>query len=81
MTGNAQCGATMNTLENRLVELETRLAYQDDVVLALNDVVSRQQRQIDNLESVVRMLIERIRQLPVSSDTADATAPEIPPHY
>ena len=37
-------------MEDRLEKLETRLAYQDQTVEALNEVVTRQQDQIDRLE-------------------------------
>ncbi len=37
-------------MEDRFEKLETRLAYQDKTVEALNEVVTRQQAQIDRLE-------------------------------
>lgn len=68
-------------VEARLVELETRLAYQDDTVLALNRVVSEQQKQLDQLENTVKRVVERLRQIVTSDETADPTANEKPPHY
>ena len=35
--------------EDRLVEIETRLAFQEDTLQQLNDVICRQQDQIDRL--------------------------------
>ncbi len=43
-------------MEARLELLETRLAYQDKTVEALNEVVTRQQDQIDRLEHELRLL-------------------------
>jgi SlyX protein len=43
-------------MEDRLEILETRLAYQDQTVEALNEVVTRQQDQIDRLERELQML-------------------------
>ncbi len=43
-------------MEDRLEELETRLTYQDQTVEALNEVVTRQQDQIDRLESALQAL-------------------------
>ncbi len=43
-------------MEERLELLETRLAYQDKTVEALNEVVTRQQDQIDRLEREIRLL-------------------------
>lgn len=71
----------METIMKRVVELETRLAYQDDVVVTLNDVVSRQQRQIDRLEATLRLLLDRVQRLSVLTEGADGNAEERPPHY
>ncbi len=43
-------------MEERLEFLETRLAYQDQTVEALNEVVTRQQDQIDRLERELKLL-------------------------
>ncbi len=43
-------------MEERLELLETRLAYQDQTVEALNEVVTRQQDQIDRLERELQLL-------------------------
>ena len=43
-------------MEARLERLETRLAYQDKTVEALNEVVTRQQDQIDRLARDVQRL-------------------------
>ncbi|QSA95657.1 SlyX family protein [Methylococcus sp. EFPC2] len=66
--------------EDRWVEIETKLAYQEDAVVALNDVVCRQQKQIDQLEETCRLLIERLRQLSEGLGPVQA-AEERPPHY
>lgn len=64
----------------RMIELETKLAYLEDTLQVLNEAVTRQQRQIDTLEALCRELAERAR------NTADGVfrgtpADEIPPHY
>ena len=66
--------------EERLIELETRLAYQDDALTVLNEVVTRQDRRIQQLEETCRLLIERLRNNgdPVFVGTP---ADEVPPHY
>ncbi|MCC2656944.1 MAG: SlyX family protein [Panacagrimonas sp.] len=66
--------------EDRFIDLETRLAYQDDAIRSLSDTIARQQKQLDQLESLTRQLLERVKTLnePVFKGTA---ADEIPPHY
>jgi SlyX protein len=72
---------TNDELEARIIELETRLAYQDDTVLALNNIVAEQQRHIDQLESSFKLLIARVTQIAAATEAAEPTAVEIPPHY
>jgi SlyX protein len=64
----------------RLIELETKLAYQEEALHVLNQVVTRQQKQIDQLEQLCRQLAERIRSAgePLPAGTP---AEEVPPHY
>jgi SlyX protein len=50
-------------MEDRLEILETRLAYQDQTVEALNEVVTRQQDQIDRLEKSLQALEDLYREL------------------
>ena len=65
--------------EERLVELEIKLAYQEDMVQALNVIVSDQQKQIGRLEETCKMLNGRIKSMPESENINLGV--EIPPHY
>ncbi len=66
--------------ENRLTNIETKLAHQEDLVNELNAVVIDQQAQITRLEELCRSLITRVRSL---SDAETIVSPEDdrPPHY
>lgn len=66
---------------DRLIEIETKLAFQEDTVQTLNAVVCRQQQQIEQLEATVKLLIERYRQLSAQADDGDKPMHEKPPHY
>lgn len=68
--------------EERIIELEIKVAYQEDLLQSLNQVVSHQQQQIDRLEGVCRLLNERMQNLltETGSNTGE-TVHEIPPHY
>ncbi len=66
----------------RFIDLETKLAYQEDAAHQLSDVVARQQQQIDALEAALRALIERVNRLNVQEgETKGSLADEVPPHY
>lgn len=66
--------------EERFIDLETRLAHQDQLLNQLNDVVTEQQAKIMQLEALCKSLIQRVQSVsdgPSSQDAAD----ERPPHY
>jgi SlyX protein len=66
--------------EERFVDLETRLAHQDEMLRELNDVVTAQQAKIMQLEELCRSLIDRVRSLGEGLPAGD-TGDERPPHY
>lgn len=69
-----------NELQEKIIELETRLSYQDDTVLVLNDIVAGQQKQIEVLEKQLKLLSKQIKALhPSDIGPAEEEAP--PPHY
>lgn len=70
--------ATMS--EQRLVEIETKLAHQEHMTLELNQVVTDQQAKIMQLEELCNSLIERVRA--VAETVGDSeTGDQPPPHY
>jgi len=58
-------------MEKRLIELETRLAFQEDTVEELNEMVIRQQQQIDRLGEELRLLTSRLRPLLAAAAAED----------
>lgn len=67
--------------EMRLVDIETKLTYQEDLVQALNTVVARQQQQLDQLEKACRGLIDHLRDMTDVVKTLQRPEDELPPHY
>ncbi len=47
--------------DERFIDLESRLAHQDQLLNDLNDVVTEQQARIMHLEELCKGLIERVR--------------------
>jgi SlyX protein len=47
--------------EDRFVDIEIKLAHQEDLVESLNDVVYQQSKRIDQLEALVNKMAEHIR--------------------
>lgn len=67
-------------MEDRLIELETRLAFQDDTLQALNAVVVRQQQEIDRLTRDLEALKTELRAL-APALVAGRGEETPPPHY
>ncbi|MTI13542.1 SlyX family protein [Sansalvadorimonas verongulae] len=67
-------------MNDDLLELQTQLSYQDDSVQQLNEVVTRQQGELDNLRREVELLKQQLQLLIASqSEAAEDEVP--PPHY
>jgi SlyX protein len=67
--------------DDRIIELEIKTAYQEDLLQALNKIVSQQQQQIDRLEATCRLLNERIKSLSTEGSGGGENVEEVPPHY
>lgn len=65
--------------QKRLIEIETRLAFQEQTLQEMSDVVARQQAEIERLTLAVKELRERLRV--IASPVADPSEETPPPHY
>lgn len=70
----------MINLEKHTVEIETRLAFQEQTLQALNDVVARQQQEIEKLFREVQTLKDRLRAA-TPSPVGLLEDEKPPPHY
>jgi SlyX protein len=67
-------------MKKRLEELEVRIAFQDKTIQELNDVVTRQQRELDRLTQQLEALKVQVRAAapPLVVSREEETPP---PHY
>jgi SlyX protein len=66
--------------EDRFINIESKLAHQDQLLHELNDVVTAQQTTIMRLDQLCRSLIERVRSMRDAMPPGEA-GDERPPHY
>lgn len=66
-------------LEQRIADLEARLAFQDDTIQTLNDVLVTQQRAVERLQAQLGMLARRQEDMQSRIGGEEDEAP--PPHY
>ena len=66
-------------LDERVMELESRLTFQDDTIQALNAVLVAQRRELDQLQLQMTAMLKRQEELGNQFETFEEDAP--PPHY
>lgn len=67
-------------MQDDIIELQTRIAFQDGVIEELNQVVTRQQTQIDRLQRQLDKLNGQVENLQQDQVVRQADEPP-PPHY
>lgn len=73
----AKNGSTIE--QETIINIETRLAFQEDLLEALNKTVSDQQKQIEQLWNANRTLKQQLEKMHFESDNNQDNNP--PPHY
>ena len=72
----------MDDIGDELIELQTRMAYQEDTITQLNNVVTKQDADIIQLQQQMRLLAKRLDELSFTQDAgAEEISNERPPHY
>lgn len=65
--------------QQELIDLQTRLAFQDDAITALNATVARQQNQLDEQSRQIQALRDQLKALHHAGAAVGDEPP--PPHY
>lgn len=67
--------------ENAIIELEIKIAYQEDLLQTLNDIIAKQQQRLDMLEYAYKSMNEKVASLALKLPEENTSQHEIPPHY
>ncbi len=70
----------MHDVDARLIEVESKLAFAEDLLETLNMTVFRQQREMERLQKQLVQLQEQLRSVSAPGP-ATSLRDEIPPHY
>lgn len=66
-------------MAEKIIDIETRLAFQDDTIQQLSDIIYRQQQHIDKLDKTVQLLVDRLQD--IMHAIPGKIVDEKPPHY
>ena len=67
-------------MKEELLEMQTQLSFQEDTIAQLNDVVTRQQKQIDMLAQAIEQLKKQLKDVVEGEPELQGDEPP-PPHY
>ena len=67
--------------EERLETIETKIAYQEDLIEELNKTVYQQQQKLERLEATCKSLAQHVASLYESASDGSKPENEKPPHY
>ncbi|VAW33009.1 hypothetical protein MNBD_GAMMA01-1254 [hydrothermal vent metagenome] len=71
----------MQDTQDKIIELETKLAFLEETVEQLNDVIIDQQKAIDTLQRQFIQLNTKVEQESQHWNQESSTTDETPPHY
>jgi len=71
----------MPELTDDIVELQTRILFQEDVIHKLDEVLIQQGKRLDNLLRRMHELEDKVEQLSFERNRPGAEVDEKPPHY
>ncbi|MBL4660669.1 MAG: SlyX family protein [Alcanivoracaceae bacterium] len=71
----------MSDINNKLIEIETKIAFQEQTIEQLNEVIIQQQKSIDALQRQLRQLNNKIEEESQHWSQDQTIIDEKPPHY
>lgn len=72
----------MNDVTQDVIDLQTRVVFQEDTLQQLNTVVAQQDQEIRELQQQLRLLAKRFDDFLYAQEQGSATViNERPPHY
>jgi SlyX protein len=74
---------TTDDMNDKLIDLQTRVAYQEDTLMRLDQVITKQDADIIQLQQQVRLLVKRLDEsvFVQEQNGGDGEFNDRPPHY
>lgn len=80
MTNQAKENINISVLEERIISLESRNVFQDDVIDQLSEELAVHQAQIAELKEQIQLVANRLKDAGTLSSGKEEVEPP-PPHY
>ena len=71
----------MTKIEDKIIEIETKITFQEQTIEALNEVIINQQKAIDMLTGQLQQLNQKIQEESQHWNNEGIIVDENPPHY
>lgn len=68
-------------MDDRITELEIKIAYQEDTIQQLDRVICGQQEQLDYLKRKISELVDNSKTEDDGNESLLSALDEVPPHY
>ncbi len=68
-------------MREEIISLETRLAYQENMIEELNRIIYQQQIKLDYLMEHVPVVLQKMQYLEQGEDVVETSEEAPPPHY
>lgn len=69
------------TDQERITELESRVAFQEDTLDQLNNMVATQEIELERLKRMIKILSQQLKNLTIDGTSGTAENEPPPPHY
>ncbi|MEM8498966.1 MAG: SlyX family protein [Pseudomonadota bacterium] len=69
------------TNNTTLIDLETRISFQEDMLHALNTLCYEQERRLSHLERQNNELVDHVRELLGQQSVGESAEQQRPPHF
>ncbi len=71
----------MQDIQDLIIDIQTKMAFQEETIDQLNDVIIQQQKAIDKLQRQLLQLDKKVREESQQWQHDGAAQDEKPPHY
>lgn len=69
------------SIEDQVIDLQSRVCFQEDAIQTLNEVIARQAEQLAVAQEHIKLLNNKLNDILAAMDDGSAKANVKPPHF